>query len=134
MRFNTPGGSSEEERRKLRHDLRTPINHILSYADLVREDAGDRGLVSVATEMAAIESAGKGALKLVNDLLESHSDPTTAATSQSGLVELMREVKERVDRVRRIPAAQATPQVDADLTRIADAAERLLELIEAQSL
>ncbi len=124
--------SWEEHRRLVRHELRTPINHILSYAELVREDAEDGALPGVVAEMQAVEAAGRSALKLVNVYLEAHQAPgePTHDPAQTELAALMREVSRRVGELRLTDEVRAAHAIDADLQRIGTAAERLLALVE----
>ena len=54
---------------KLRHDLRTPINAILGYSEILMEDARDRGDTVVLPDLEKIHAAGDELLALVNDVL-----------------------------------------------------------------
>jgi len=50
----------------LRHDLRTPINHILGYADLVYEELQDNGSEDHAEDLKKIRQAAENLLGLIN--------------------------------------------------------------------
>ena len=52
------------------HELRTPLNAILGYAELVREEAEDRGLSEFTPDLSKIASAGRHLLTLINDVLD----------------------------------------------------------------
>jgi signal transduction histidine kinase len=52
------------------HEFRTPMTAILGYAELLREEADDRGLEAMALDAAQIERSGRHMLALVNDLLD----------------------------------------------------------------
>ena len=52
------------------HEFRTPMTAILGYAELLREEADDRGLETMALDAAQIERSGRHMLALVNDLLD----------------------------------------------------------------
>jgi sigma-B regulation protein RsbU (phosphoserine phosphatase) len=54
---------------KLRHDLRTPINHILGYSELVAEELADDGVTSVAGDLEKIRNAAQQLLAMVGDNL-----------------------------------------------------------------
>jgi sigma-B regulation protein RsbU (phosphoserine phosphatase) len=54
---------------KLRHDLRTPINHILGYSELVAEELADEGVTSVADDLGKIRHAAQQLLGMVGDNL-----------------------------------------------------------------
>ncbi len=134
MHYDADGANWEEYRRTLRHDMRTPVNHILSYADLVSEDAADRGMTGLVAEMGLIQEAGRTSLKLVSSFLETRPDPDSVGpnATQIELAELMRNVASRIARVRRSRAVQAAPEIGADLERIEAAAQHLLALAVRQ--
>ena len=81
----------------LRHELRTPVNHILGYAEMLREDAADAspdaavldGIIATAREVlsrinAALPPSGESTRRHVMDLVVELRDPQArllAATS-----------------------------------------------------
>lgn len=56
---------------KLRHDLRTPINAILGYSEILMEDARDGKGAEMLPDLQKIHAAGEELLSLVNDALAS---------------------------------------------------------------
>jgi signal transduction histidine kinase/ActR/RegA family two-component response regulator len=52
------------------HDLRTPLNVIIGYSALLREDTEGLDLASAAPDLARIETAGKHLLALITDILD----------------------------------------------------------------
>ncbi len=56
---------------RLRHELRTPINHIIGYSELLLEEAEDSPLDAYTGDLQKIHAAGKTLLGLINTLLES---------------------------------------------------------------
>jgi len=48
----------------LRHELRTPINHILGYCELLIEDAGERHLEGFVPVFQQIHNGGRQLLEL----------------------------------------------------------------------
>lgn len=54
----------------VRHTLRTPLNHIIGYSEMLLEEAGERGLESFAADLRRIHTAGKHLQALINDLLD----------------------------------------------------------------
>jgi CheY-like chemotaxis protein len=54
----------------IRHELRTPINAILGYSEMLLEDAEDQGQVAAIPDLQRIHAAGTELLGLVNDILD----------------------------------------------------------------
>ena len=52
----------------LRHTLRTPLNHIIGYSELLLEEAKERGLEDMVADLQNIHTAGKELLALFNEL------------------------------------------------------------------
>lgn len=115
-----------------RHELRTPINAIIGYSEMLFEDARENASAQVATDLERIRSAGRDLLGRVDRILDPARlvaeptvdldglgaqiradlrDPTTAVI---GYAELLIEDGDAVMR--------------ADLERILGAARRLLDM------
>src|SRR5688572_13595420 len=113
----------------LRHDLRTPVNHIVGYAEMLIEDLEGE---SHAHERAALEtaiSAAREVLVVISAVLA----PTRETVEEADLAALYTRVAEPqrriIDAVRSLLAASnqpPTPNVAADLQRILDAAANLV--------
>ena len=58
----------------VRHTLRTPLNHIIGYSEMLLEEAGDRGLEGFTADLQKIHKAGKQLLGFINDFFDA---PTT---------------------------------------------------------
>jgi adenylate cyclase len=54
---------------KLRHALRTPLNQIIGYSELLMENAEESGTTSLIAELKRIHSGGGELLALINDAL-----------------------------------------------------------------
>jgi adenylate cyclase len=52
-----------------RHDLRTPVNQILGYAELIQEEMEDRGLTEFVSDLVKIQTAAKTQIELINRIL-----------------------------------------------------------------
>jgi DNA-binding response OmpR family regulator len=68
-----PDQSGEQESDSLahtRHTLRTPLNHIIGYSEMLLEEAAERGLESFTADLQKIHRAGKQLLSCINDLLD----------------------------------------------------------------
>src|SRR4051812_32187130 len=75
--------------RTLRHELRTPINHIVGYSELLLDEAEDLGLDAVVDDLRKIHQAGTVLLSLVNDAL----DANRLATAGPDLDELSQALR-----------------------------------------
>jgi CheY-like chemotaxis protein len=116
----------------LRHDLRTPVNHILSYAELLREEAQDSGLAELVVALEEIILAGRQTLKLISDLLR----PTRPEADAVIPPELAHSIDDRLQSiVERTAALQANAgtrvheHMISDLKRIESAAALLRVLV-----
>jgi DNA-binding response OmpR family regulator len=58
----------------VRHTLRTPLNHIIGYSEMLLEEADERGLEAFTADLQKIHKAGKQLLGFINDFFEA---PTT---------------------------------------------------------
>ena len=122
---------SPEEVTELRHDLRTPVNLIVGYCEMLLEDATDPDL---AQRKAALEEA----LQAVRDAL-AVIDTTVPATRENlrttdivQLHESLREPQSRILHAITVLLGTDTSSTDegfvADLLRVKAAAEQLVEI------
>ncbi len=59
--------------RRLRHDLRTPLNHVIGYCEIWLEDAASQLMEGFVADLVALRDHGKKLVVLVDDLL--HAPP-----------------------------------------------------------
>ena len=127
------GASEREVLRQLRHELRTPVNHILSYAELLREDAQDSGLAEFVTVLEEIILAGKQTLTFINDVLDPTRREANAviARERRDLVDVrLMGIIERTAALRANAGTRGQERLIPDLQRIESAAGRLLTLMD----
>jgi sigma-B regulation protein RsbU (phosphoserine phosphatase) len=62
-------GPSRDALSQLRHDLRTPLNQIIGYSELLQEEAEDRGLDQFAADLRRIQAAARHLLGTINEQL-----------------------------------------------------------------
>jgi class 3 adenylate cyclase len=67
----------------IRHELRTPINAIIGYAQMMREDCEDVGLMEIAPDLDRIEASGRRLLELVNILAGQDTSQKMASDPQA---------------------------------------------------
>lgn len=129
-----PASSKEARPRldlsKVRHDLRTPINHILGYCEMLQED--DRTPASFRADLRRIHAGGHQLLALMVECFDEETFETrchdrsklghrlrTPINHIIGYGEMLQEQAEQLGRKEFVP----------DLNRIVDAARRWLALM-----
>lgn len=122
---------------QVRHDLRTPINHISGYCEMLLEDPPAVPWENFVPDLNRIAESGQRLLNLVN----SSFDPTRSSSSPTHLAQIQHDLRTPLNHVigyAEILHEQAIEfgcaSVAADLSKIASAGQTLLELIEAHLL
>src|SRR5438093_5221696 len=81
----------------VRHMLRTPLNHIIGYSEMLLEEADERGLEAFTADLQKIHKAGKQLLGFINDFFDgptTTTDRTAAHDSKTATADgLFREAK-----------------------------------------
>lgn len=129
--LHLPAGT--EALRNLRHDLRTPINPILGYCELIVEEAGAAAPGPFLAGMRELHATGSQMLKLTNEIFSEQP----SALRQLDCAELQREFRVPAEaatalcrRLERQADAAALPVAARDLQRIGIATGRWLKRIE----
>jgi CheY-like chemotaxis protein len=119
---------SPESLAELRHELRTPINHIVGYAEMLLEEASEPAQAERRAGLEAALAGARDALALINATL----GPSRSGIGAEEILHLYERLREPRGRVAdAIEGLLATPDAtrDAalgqDLRRILSAAERL---------
>jgi sigma-B regulation protein RsbU (phosphoserine phosphatase) len=111
--------------KSLKHDLRTPLNHIIGYCEMLIEDAPGSG--AVVADLERIHAAGRHLLAVVNELFDANKAP--AFRTDPGLLD--HELRTPLNQI--IGYAELlqedAPALAADLGKIHFAARRLLGLV-----
>ncbi len=69
--MNSDSHTSPDAASQLRHDLKTPVNHIIGYSEMLLEDAEECGNESSASDLKKIRFAAQELLGLINTRLTS---------------------------------------------------------------
>src|SRR5438093_10557249 len=80
----------------VRHMLRTPLNHIIGYSEMLLEEASERGLEAFTADLQKIHKAGKQLLGFINDFFDASTttDRTAAHVPKTTTADgLLREAK-----------------------------------------
>ena len=113
----------------LRHDLRTPINHIVGYAEMLLEDAADPSLAARRPALEETLSAAEDLLVLIDRLLGGRHDGIMA-DEVAGLYASLRDPQQRIVRAVEGLLRLTEPAPDwhftTDLHRILGAAAKLV--------
>src|SRR5271163_2282096 len=120
---------------KIRHDLRTPINHILGYCEMLQEDEQLPELF--APDLEKIHAGGRQLLALIAEYFDEETfetkrgdvqrlchDLRTPVNQIIGYSEILQELAEEIGRKKYVP----------DLRKIRDAAHSWLGLMEEHLL
>ena len=108
-----------EQVRELRHELRTPVNHLIGYAELLLEEEGLTG-ANVA-QLEGIRAVARQVLELVPGIIDADGNPGESAAR------LRAHVSELETSAAALRAAPGVLPI-ADLERLTAAAVRLGEL------
>jgi class 3 adenylate cyclase len=65
----SPDPSTNDFLARVRHDLRTPLNQIIGYSELMIEEAAEQGHASAITDLKKIHAAGRQLLDLMSRLV-----------------------------------------------------------------
>src|SRR6266568_2666871 len=84
----------ETFRANLRHEVRTPLNAIIGYSEMLLEDAADFGSASFTIRLQKIHATGRHLLALASDVLDAAK---LAANRQAdNLMALANEIRDRL--------------------------------------
>jgi signal transduction histidine kinase len=127
---NTTGRKpmTAEETRTLKHELRTPINHIIGYSELLLEAAEDEGMSGVADQARSIYTDGRALAKLV----DRHFAMWDGGERRHATLDLRESISSLINSVRRksVPPVEVDAAWLRDFDRIRGAAERLAILMD----
>ncbi len=113
-----------EEARELRHELRTPVNHLIGYAELLLEE--DDASEADVEALEAVRARAREVLELVPGMLGDGADgdgTTGAGSGEAPVVTLVQRVEQLETLTAGLAATSSLPA--ADIERLAVAAARL---------
>jgi class 3 adenylate cyclase len=115
---------------RLRHELHTPLNHIIGYSEMLLEEAGERGWVDLTHDLHRVHEEGRRLLGQIDRFL----DPSRGETVDLGrlppeLLTPLDSILVAVDALRTRATHVGGQDLLPDLERIRSAAERLITLV-----
>jgi two-component system, NtrC family, sensor kinase len=112
---------------ELRHNLRTPVNHILGYSEMLIEDAAALGNTAVHDALREVHATARAVLGEINGALSNRE--SVPSTEIDALCERIRPKVGAIEQcIATARAAAGRPDWTADLDRIAHAAANLLAI------
>jgi len=128
---NTPPPPSAVDLSKIRHDLRTPINHIIGYSEMLQEE--ERIPRSFLPDLEKILAGGRQCLQLINEYFDESKFSSTELNLQQVFHELRTPINHVIGYSEMLEEQAAeTPGTDfiSDLRKIRGAATTWLALME----
>lgn len=130
-----PDTSFESQLSNIRHTLRTPLNQIIGYSEMLQEEAGDQGIEAFVPDLQRIHAAGGQLLALINENLAS----ARVMAGELDVNRLQRDGRSLLNLVigySEMCAEEAQkagkPRAEEDVGKIRLAASRLLEILESR--
>jgi light-regulated signal transduction histidine kinase (bacteriophytochrome) len=117
-----------EHLRKLKHELRTPVNHIVGYSELLFESADEASDVEVSVLAKSLQANGQLLARLLERTLLSPGNEIDEEQI-SALRDSLRPVIERIVKDSSSLVVSATAEYETDLARIRHAANQLMALM-----
>ena len=115
---------------QLRHDLRTPLNHIIGYTELLLEELADGGKPDLAAGLAAVRTDARQILTLLNQVLaRGQTGPPDLAAARGTLGPLLERIHSEGEALHRRASEAGASSLLPDLDRILTATERLDALL-----
>ena len=122
---------------RLRHELRTPINAIIGYAEMILEEGHERPNADLEPYITRIVDEGRALLALVNKTLYGQSSGATAHEPDSIFDGPLRDdfdastlsILDACEWLQRSAAKASDEALDADLRKIALAAARVRAIV-----
>lgn len=122
---------------KFRHDLRTPLNQVIGFSELIMEVAEDDGLVGLDLPLQTIRRGGNDLLTLINEatsgwrVAAGHFD---AEGLRAAAVDPLGVIERELIVCQQLATARGHVQIVQDLSKIRHATEDLLAQLRREDL
>jgi sigma-B regulation protein RsbU (phosphoserine phosphatase) len=120
---------------KIRHDLRTLLNHIAGYSDLLREDARELGHTELSDIFSSIFRMSGELKDSLNDLYrESNRDENAYGRLRSQVLSLLFDIISLGHSAKRISGRDGHKDFLPDVEKVLDSSDRIVDIIENNSI
>jgi signal transduction histidine kinase len=117
-----------EQTRMLKHELRTPVNHIIGYSELLIEAAADEGEDRISERAKALCKDGQTLASLIDRHLADFKEAAPEEASESlrtSVTPVLMTILENAE-----PQSDEKAMWSQDLRRIQAAAQKLIIVLE----
>ena len=108
----TPPDAAHRPGATLRHDLRTPINQIIGYSEMLDDDAAAAGQQKMSADLKRIGQAARGMLEMIDRIPDELAAPAPTAKPSSAATPPPPAAPEPPRPAGKRPAAAAVPLPD----------------------
>lgn len=129
-------GTFSQQLSNLRHDLRTPVGHVIGYSEMIEEDLDEDGLKAHAHDLQAIQNAGQRILALIEDFL----GPTKKSPDEIAFEEAQFQMRMQLNHIggytemlREDAVEEDNDDLVADLDKISAAEKNIISKLEILS-
>ena len=121
---------------RIRHDLRTPVGHVIGYSEMIEEELSDADVDEHSHDLQAIQNAGQRILALIDD----HFGAGKTAPDQINLSTAQFQIRGQLNHIAGYAEMLREDFVDedrdmvADLEKILNAEKSIVALVDAIDL
>jgi adenylate cyclase len=131
-----PTGVDEEALKRLRHDLRTPLNQIIGYTEMLVETAGETAPTTLMEDLQRLNAAGSQILAILNEGLapwKFEAGKVDLVTLRRSLLTILTSVLGYRDLCEETARAHGLNEAVSDLEKIGQAARQLRMMLDQDS-
>ena len=126
-------GGFKKRLSKLRHDMRTPIGHMIGYAEMLEEDLDEESAKMHSGDLHAIQNAGHKLLALIDNHLSASRESAqeiNVSDAQFQIRMQLNHIAGYTEMLREEALEEDHDELVGDLTHIANASKTMLGLVE----
>jgi adenylate cyclase len=131
-----PPGVDEEALKRLRHDLRTPLNQIIGYTEMLVETAGENAPATLLEDLQRLNAAGSQILAILNEGLapwKFEAGKVDLIGLRRSLLTILTSVLGYRDLCEETARAYGLEEAVSDLDKIGQAARHLRMMLDQDS-